>query len=235
MSALNPPPPLEVAVSGHTRRRVWKHPELKSHSLLVLALDRMHLAPLTGDPKPETIAAVEGGADLDDLLGPLATVIDLTTVNHVKLDLLSNSLVVEYAGRGRLTVVFATPEAADACFTKLWRRLGDRCRLVPYKRDWWALAWTPATALVGVLLLTTALGLGLYLFEDGAARGSVSVAGAAGPGTHAPLPRPPLDALAGWLNWRVVCGAGGVAAAVVQVWLYRRLTQPPAALELVRN
>jgi hypothetical protein len=234
MPALNPPP-LEAAVPGPTRRRVWKHPELKSHSQLVLALDRMHLAPLAGGPKPETLAAVEAGADLDELLGPLATVIDLATVNHVRLDLLSNSLVVEYSGRGRLTVVFTTPEAADVCFTKLWRRLGEGCRLVPYRRDWWALARTPATVLALVLLLTAALATGLHLVEDPATRGSVSVAGAAGPGTHAPLPRSPLDALARWLDWRVVCGAGGGVAAVLQVWIYRRLTQPPAALELVRG
>src|SRR5437763_1236865 len=54
-------PPLEAAVPGRTRRRAWKHPELRSHSLLVLTLDRMHLAPLAGDPKPETVAAVGPG------------------------------------------------------------------------------------------------------------------------------------------------------------------------------
>lgn len=235
MPTLNAPPPPETAVHGTARRRVWKYPELKSHSLLVLSLDRMHVAPLAGPPKPDTLAAVEAGADLDEVLGPLATVVDLATVRRAKLDLLANALVVEYGGRGRLTVVFATPEAADVCFTKLWRRLGEECQLVPHARDWWALARTPLTVLALVLLVTAALALGLNLFEDAAARGSVSVAGAAGPGTHAPLPRGPLDAVAGWLDWRVVCGLGGAAAAAVQVWLYRRLTQPPAALVLVRG
>jgi hypothetical protein len=194
----------------------------------------MYLAPLAGEPDPEAADAAEHGADLDELLGPQATTIDLADVGRVRLDLLANSLTVEY-GRGRLTVAFATPEAADACFTRLWRRLGEGCQLVPYRRDWWALARAPVAVLAGVLLVTGALALGLHLFEDAAARGSVSVAGAAGPGTHAPLPRHPLDVLAGWLDWQAVCGVGGAVAALVQVWLYRRLTQPPAVLELVRS
>src|SRR5437764_1575978 len=112
MPALNPGP-LEAAVPGPTRRRVWKHPELRSHSLLVLTLDQLRLAPLAGPPKPETVAAAEAGADLDALLGPLTTVVKLAAARRVRLDLLTNSLIVEYAGAGagvsRLTVVFATP------------------------------------------------------------------------------------------------------------------------------
>ena len=156
----------------------------------------------------------------------------------MKLDLLTNSLAVESgggrAGRTRLRVVFATPEAADACFTKLWRRLGDGFELLPYRRDWWALARTPVAVLALVLLLTAAVALGLSVFEDAAAHGSVSVAGGAGPGTHAPVPRSPFAALSGWLSWQAVCGLGGAAAAGLQVWLYRRVTQPPVSLELVR-
>jgi hypothetical protein len=37
------------------------------------------------------------------------------------------------------------------------------------------------------------------------------------------------------MDWRVVCGLGGAAAAATQVWLVRRVTAPPAALELVRG
>ena len=36
-------------------------------------------------------------------------------------------------------------------------------------------------------------------------------------------------------NWRWVCGFGGVVLAVLQVWLYRRLTKPPKRLELARS
>src|SRR5262245_26039591 len=120
---------LETALPGATRRRVWAHPEAKSHSLVVLAFDRLLAAPLPGAPKPEVVPAAENGGDLDELLGPLAVAVSLATVRNVKLDLLTNSLVVEYvkngSGAGRLIVVFASPESADACFTKLWRRLGD--------------------------------------------------------------------------------------------------------------
>lgn len=236
MPALNPPT-AETSL-GHLRRRVWRHPELRSHSLLVLTVDELHLTPLAGDPKPEAVAAVERGIDLAEVLGPLATVVDLSTVTRVRLDLLTNSLILAYAAggrRGRLAIAFATPDAADVCFTKVWRRLGDGCQLVRQERDGWATARGPALVLLAVLAVTAGLAMGLHLFEDSAARGSVSVAGAAGPGTHAPLPRSPMDVLGGLLNWKVVCGVGGAVAAVVQVWLYRRLTRPPAALELVRG
>lgn len=205
---------LETTIPGHTRRRVWAHPDARSHSLVVLTFEQLHLAPLAGAPKPDLVAAVEGGGPLDDLLGPLAVVVDLIAVRRLKLDLLANALVVEYArglGTSRLTVVFATPEAADTCFTKLWRRLGDGYALQPYARDTWTLARAPLAVLAGVLLATAALVLALSAAEDMASA------------------RPPR------LDWRAVCAAGGVAAGAAQVWLYRRLTRPPVSLEVLRT
>ena len=58
------------------------------------------------------------------------------------------------------------------------------------------------------------------------------VPGAAGLPTSSG-PHSPLEAALAWLDWRAVCGLGGIAAAVIQVWLYRRLTQPPVSLELL--
>ena len=121
------------------KRRMWSHPELTSHSLLVLTLDRIYLAPLAATRSPRQLAAIDAGGDLDALLGSLATTIDLVARPRLKLDLLTNSLIVEYLGRGhetsRATITFATPEAADACFTKMWRRLGDGMKLNDYQRD----------------------------------------------------------------------------------------------------
>jgi hypothetical protein len=233
---------LETALPAHTRRRTWSHPDVKSHSLVVLTFDRLYAAPLAGAPKPETLAAVEAGADLDDLFGPLAVAVDLVAVRRVKLDLLTNSLVVEYASGGigtrRLTVVFATAEAADKCFTKVWRRLGDGCQLLPYQRDSWSLARAPLTLLAAVLLITAATALTLSVFEDMAsarAAAKVDTPGLGGLGNKGNLPKSPLEALLGWMNWRVVCAVGGVGAAASQVWLFRRLTSPPLSLELMRN
>jgi hypothetical protein len=224
-----------------TRRRVWKYPELKSHSLLVLTADRLHLTPLAGDPKPETVTAAEAGADLEDLLGPLATVIDLAAVRRVKLDLQVNSLVVEYRGAGRattggLTVVFATPDEADACFSKVWRRLGDSCQLVPYQRDTWALAQTPLVLMAVVLLVTGFLALAVGTLDDVAdgRTAAVSIAGVTGVEPQA-VRRSPLAVLVGWMSWQGVCAVGGGVAGALQVWLYRRLTRPPVGLELVRG
>lgn len=233
---------IETALPGTSRRRVWAHPEVMSHSLVVLTFQRLHAAPLAGSPRPEVLSAVEAGHDLDELLGSLAVVIDLVSVRQVKLDLLANSLVVEYSkggqSTGRLTLVFATPEAADACYTKLWRRLGDSFKLQPYARDAWALARGPLALLFGALLATAALATVLSVFEDMASARAAVQAGTlelGAPESAKPPPKSVLEFLLGWMNWRVVCALGGVVAAVAQVWLYRRLTRPPVSLELVRT
>jgi hypothetical protein len=157
---------------------------------------------LNATPTPESLAALETGADLDDF-------IDLGTIHRVQLDLLSNSLVVEHAA-GRERVAFATPEAADACFTRLWRRLGDGYQLTPPTRDPWALAREPLALLLGTLLMVAGFVLLLNVIPDVTAD------------------RTPL----GRLNWQTVCAVGGAVAAVSQVWLYRRLTTPAVSLEL---
>jgi hypothetical protein len=234
MPAVNADPP-ETTLPGTTRRRLWVHPDVTSHSLVVLTFDQLHAAPLAGAPKPEVVAAVEAGSDLGDLLGPLAVVVDLAAVRDVRLELLRNALVVEYdtngQSTGRLTVVFATPEAADACFTKLWRRLGTGFKLRPYKRDAWSAARAPLVLLVGVLVVTAALALLISVFEDTAPARAAEQGTAQTARAHAKHPDGPL----GWLGWRGVCALGGAAAAGAQVWLYRRLTQPPERLELVRT
>jgi hypothetical protein len=229
---------LGAALAARPPRRTWAHPELASHSLLVLTLDRLYLAPLVGDPKPETLAAVQAGTDLDKLFGPLDTILDLAAVRRLKLDLLTNSLLVEYAGGGAagtrwVTVAFATPEAADACFTKVWRRLGGAFALAPYRRDAWSLARGPLALLFAALLATALLVAALSMFEDGAPdRGGAPVSN---PGRKAGPPPSRLEALLAWLDWKAVCAVGGAAAAFSQVWLYRRLTTPPVSLELVKS
>jgi hypothetical protein len=221
--------PLDTALPGHTRRRTWCHPELSSHSVLVLTYDRFYLAPLAGTPKPETLAAIEAGVDLDDLLGPLTTVIDLENIRQLTLDLLTNSLTIEYFGRSMklkkssVRLTFATPEAADTCFTKIWRRLGTEFQLAPYTRDAWHSMRSPLAVLATILIMTAVLAGILSVYEDMAR-------------TRVPtLDRSMLETLLGWLNWKVVCGFGGVAAACSQVWLYRRLTAPPESLELIKT
>ncbi len=222
----------ETTPPGHTRRRVWVHPELKSHSLLVLTFSRLHLVPLAGAPKTELVSAVETG-DLNNLLGPLAVVVELAAVRHLKLDLLTNSMVVEYGNGDQLTMVFATPEAADGCFAKLWQRLGDGYQLQPYKRDAWAMSRSPLVFLVGALVMVAAMSLTLSAFEDMAS--SRAAARLVEPDGPKVIAKSALESLLDWIDWRTVCAAGGVAAGASQVWLYRRLTRPPTSLEVMRT
>lgn len=229
-----------ATAAPNQRRRLWKQAELRSHSLVVLTADQLRLAPLSGPPRAEIIAAIESGGDLDDLLGPLATALELSAIRRVNLDLLANTVVIDYQGAGRglsrLTIVFSTSESADACFTRLWRRLGQHCELLPYQRDRWALARTPLLALAGVMLLTLTLVTGLSVLEESHAHPERLVNSSAA-GEHAAPTNIYPDAPAivpRWFDWRFACGLGGIAAALVQIWLYRRLTQPPTVLELAR-
>lgn len=226
-------PPLEITQPG--RRRVWAHPELQSHSLLVLTLDELHLAPLPGSPRPEVVAAAEAGAELDELLGHFATVVELASVRRVKLDLLTNSLAIEHTrgyGKSELVVTFSTPEAADGCFSRIWRRLGNGCKLISQQRDWKHLARTPFVLLGAVLAITALLALAISITDD--LKTSHAAASMTLPVENRTISLSPLQSLVGWMDWRVVCGLGGAAAAATQVWLYRRITQPPVSLEVVR-
>ena len=151
------------------------------------------------------------------MLGSLATVIDLAAVRRVRLNLVANEMQIEYAspvgGTARVKVILATPEVADAVFSKLWRRLGTNFTLKPEQADPWAIVRGPVAALAGVLLAAAVLALGLNALDDMAAARRWDWAGK--------LP-----------GWRPVCGLAGAAAAGITVWLYRRLTLPPERLEL---
>ena len=240
MQAVNTLPlPLETTLPGHIRRRVWSHPELSSHSVVVLTFDRLYMAALTGSPKPELMAAIESGADLDELLGPLTTVIDLPAIRQLSLDLLTNSLNVEYSGngsaKGRLRLTFSNPEAADACFTKIWRRLGDGFQLVPYKKDSWQSIRGPLGLLAVVLLATAVLSGLMSVYQDMASPRQAQAASHSETAAVHEFANSRWNSLSKILNWRVICGLGGIGAACAQVWMYRRLTTPPVSLELIRT
>lgn len=237
MPAVNAIP--ETVFPGATRRHVWAYPDVTSHSLVVLTFDRLYVTPLAGEPDPDLVLAIGAGEDLTAAL-PQAVCVELATVRGAKHDLLTNTLVFEYAsgsGTEVLTVTFATPETADACYTKTWHRLGGDFKLRPYKRDARDAARAPLLALLTVFVLTAALALTISVQEDTASarvaeyRHAVEQAGADGPAVAPPRVDRPL----GWLGWRGVCALGGIAAAGAQVWLYRRLTRPPVSLELVRT
>jgi hypothetical protein len=133
--------PSDTTIPGLTRRRIWKAPELQSHSLLVMTLPRLYLTPYTGEPKPELLAAVENVPLVDTILGPLATVIDLQAIRRVRLDLLTNTVTIDHQTANsklvQVLITFTTSELADAVFTKLWRRLGTRFEMKTDTTDSW--------------------------------------------------------------------------------------------------
>ena len=127
----------------------------------------------------------------------------------------------------------AAAEAADAAFTAIWKRTGDGFDLTPYKLEGWTAARGPVLTMIGVALAILALGFGLSGLEDYVAAQAVTPD--EGRSALAVGVLDPLAGLAGRLNWRWVCGFGGVVFAGLQVWLYHRMTAPPARLELVRR
>lgn len=221
MPTLRTPPaaPIDTAAPGLTRRRVWQAPAVRTHSLVCLTFARLYLAPANAAVRPDSAQAILDGANLEQVFGPLATVIDLPTVRKVALDLTTNTLTMDYrptlATRsgaiptGQVVIGFASYEAADEVFTKVWRRLADRLTLHQDRRPTRELVRTPLATIAGVCLATLLLVLLALAFSD-----------AGTPGVRL-------------FDWRVIAGAGGVVLAGLQVWLYRRWAAPPKKLELL--
>jgi hypothetical protein len=210
MASVLTPALTDTGYPGFTRRRVWRAPEVRSHSLVVLSATRLYLVPLGVDPP----ADVEDAADLGAVLGPTATAIELSAIRRLTHDLLAFTLQLECADRPTI-VTFATAEPADAVFAMLWRRLGTEFELTPSRPDPWAVARVPVAVLAGLLIATLTLALAASAADD--------------------LPANPVTSALRAMEWRVVCGFGGAALAVVQAILYRRLTRPPSRLALTRR
>ncbi len=219
---------IDTSIPGLTRRRVWSAPSVVSHSVLALTFQKLYLAPAGVNLRADTEATIINGGDLEAIFGPLGTVVDLSKVSRVRFDLVANSLTLEYPQRegsgairsqggtaqAQVMIEFSSHEIADDVYTKIWRRLGDRVALKPYRRDYWELGRIPAALMVGVLVATILL--------VAAANAAVD-AGPVETGLRSLLQR---------LDWRWVCGAGGAVLAVLQIWVYRSVTQPPMRLEL---
>ncbi len=215
-----PPAPVDTAAPGLTRRRVWQAPVVRSHALVALTFGRLYLAPANFAVRPDAVQAIHDGANLEESFGPLGTVIDLPSVRRVAHDLETNTLSIDYrptiATRsgsiptGQVVIQFDSYEAADEVFTKVWRRIADRVKLVQDRRPTWDLIRSPLAAIGGVLLATLALSLLAIGWADAATPEG---------GGFAP-------------DWRWACGGGGAVLAGLQVWLYRRWSTPPKRLEL---
>ena len=223
-----PPSMADTTLPGLTRRRVWSAPAVLSHSLLALTFQRLYLAPAGQPVRSDIVKTIENGGDLESIFGPFGTVVELASINRVRFDLLKNSLTLEYpqyrglaarprgdSARAQVVIEFANHEAADEVYTKIWRRLGDRMALRPYRRDFWEMGRTPAALMVGVLLATTLLAVAANSAADEGQSESGVLAG--------------LQSF----DWRWVCGLGGGILALLQVWVYRLFIQPPTRLELV--
>ncbi len=230
MAIVAPPPSMaDTTLPGLTRRRVWSAPAVLSHSLLALTFQKLYLAPAGQPVRPDIAKTIENGGDLESIFGPFGTVVELASINRVRFDLLKNSLTLEYpqnrgqevsrprgdSARAQVVIEFANHEAADEVYTKIWRRLGERMALKPYRRDFWEMGRTPVALMIGVLLATTLLAV---------AANSAADEGQSETGILAGLQS---------FDWRWVCGLGGGVLALLQVWVYRLFIQPPTYLELV--
>jgi hypothetical protein len=213
------PSPSDTTIPGLAQRRVWKAPDVVSHSIVVLTLPRLYLTPMTGAPKSEVIGQLQTVRMVDAFLGPLATVIDLHTVRRVKLDLPRLLVTIDHSTandpKARTAIQFGTSEAADSFFAKVWRRLGDGFQLKTHAPEWWMLARIPLVFIAAMVLFTAIAALGLNAVADWIG------------------PRNGIGRLLP--DWRIACIFGGGAIAAAQIWLYRLATRPPERLELVQR
>jgi hypothetical protein len=209
--------PSDTTIPGLAQRRVWKAPEVTSHSLVVMTLPRLYLTPMTGEPKTDVVGQLQTVRRVDAFLGPLATAIDLHAVRRVKLDLATQTVSIDhFTGndpRARVAIRFATAADADSFFAKLWRRLGEGFQLKTRSPEWWTLARVPLVFVAAVILFTALAAMGLNALSD--------------------WNRPRAGLGRALPDWRTVCIVGGGAVAVAQVWLYRLATRPPERLELI--
>lgn len=201
------PAPSDTLFPAFNRRREWRAPEVRSHALIVLTETQLVLV-RHGEDEPA--AEGEGAAQLPD-----ARTVELARLRRLSHDLPSFTLQLECDGGPPQTVQFATAEAADAAFALIWRRLGNGFDLLPPRPDPWEVARVPVAFLAGLLMATLTLTLVVSAAPD--------------------LPANALTAALRSADWRVIGGIGGVALALVQAWLYRRLTRPPSHLTLVRR
>jgi hypothetical protein len=210
---------------GFAKRRVWVAPQITTHSAVILTPIRLYLAPGTTPPPADIVAAVTAGSDPAAVFGPLVTTIHLGAVRSVTHDLLTNTVNIDSDMSGgntgswtsRASIAFSEAEQADAMFTKLWRRLGDEFKIRPDHPPLMHMAQLPLTVLLGIFLATAMLALLTNAAAD---------FGASAPGWMQALQT---------TNWQTIAVCGGMAAAIVQVWLYRRLTRPPVRLELAKG
>jgi len=218
--------PVETTLPGSTRRRWWAGPSLRSHSLVCLSPTKLYLAPAGASWKPEALKALELHPDLESAFGPMVTVIDLANVVRVQHDLLAFAVTLDFStgtrgsngSTSRLSILCGDGETSDAIFTKVWRRTSDRLALKPPSRDAWDLARAPVAFMAGVLAATLALAVTANALADASPQSAPSA----------------LAAFSG-ADWRWIGGCGGAVLACLQIWLYRRLTQPPTKLVLVRQ
>lgn len=210
---------------GFAKRRVWIAPQITSHSAVILTPIRLYLAPGSSPPPADMIASVTAGSDPANVFGPLVTTIHLGAVRSVTHDLLTNTVNIDSDMSGgntgswtsRASIAFADAEQADAMFTKLWRRLGDEFKIRPDHPPLMQMAQLPLTVLLGIILATAILAVLANMAADF--------------GANAPAWIKSLQST----NWQTIAFCGGIASAIVQVWLYRRLTRPPVRLELAKG
>lgn len=208
------------------RRCAWTRPDLQSHGVLVIARSEMFLSPASTEPQSDRIRDDLDDSALAELLGPG---VPLESIRGAKLDLLQNTIQLDLCS-GRVELRFSTAKAADTCFTQLWRRLVPRLRLNTPQASRWNQARLPLTVLGAILAIVGGLALSISVVDDLPATGEAASVNV--PGGPVAVPDA-MHTLIGWMDWRVVCGLGGVAAAAAQVWLLRRISQPPTTLELI--
>lgn len=238
---------LSIKLPTDNFRRVWISDEPNSANLIVLTSVQLFTARLTNERRTEAIERINQGAEIEPILGVLANRIELISITRMQFNLGTNTLRLDYESTTSTKteqIRFADEATGDEVFKLVRDKLGTGYRMLPLKRDPWAVAKLPLTVLLWTIVATVQLALGAeiiaYMSKVHAAGPQTVAVGHEVLGTgQAYLPQSPLEVLGHFflsnVTWQSITWLGATVSVGVICWLVVRLTQAPTCITLERK
>lgn len=218
----------ETAIPGLTTRRLWQAPELRSPGFVLLTVNKLYRAEEARELSESEIQQLILGNRPDILEHPSVRVFELSELREARIELETGRCHVCFP-RHHLVLDFDKPESADDFFAKFARRVQEHHEVIVPKADVLKAMRSPLVAMFGVLCFMIAHKLVSLSYRDLTESRFLWNASA----VELPAWYPAVDHFFQTFPPEFVGSLSGVVLALLQLWAYRRLTQPPAELQLV--
>lgn len=221
----------DTTLPGLTTRRIWQESELYSPGLILLTVNRLYIRSEPLSLSQSDLQRLLIGGNVDEQLGPTTQMYPLTDLDHAALDLETYTVRLIFRGdRPQPELLrFRSAAVADDFFTKLARRVQEQFQPIVPKFDVLQAMRTPIAAMFGVVTGMVTMNLLANSYADLS--------------EYRFLLGDQSFELPGWYAWadrffqifppRLMGTLSGAVLAILQLWAYRRLTQPPQSVELV--